>query len=73
MLIAHISDFHVFANASETSVVRADAADAARKAALVKLTGTGTTCTIRFIMSDMRHGIARLEELEKSAPDIADA
>lgn len=31
MLIAHISDFHVFANAPETSVVRADAADAARK------------------------------------------
>ncbi|AEI94598.1 metallophosphoesterase [Roseobacter litoralis] len=31
MLIAHISDFHVFAKAPETSVVRADAADAARK------------------------------------------
>lgn len=31
MLIAHISDFHVFATAPETSVVRADAADAARK------------------------------------------
>lgn len=31
MLIAHISDFHVFANAPETSVVRSDAADAARK------------------------------------------
>lgn len=31
MLIAHISDFHVFAKAPETSIVRADAADAARK------------------------------------------
>lgn len=31
MLIAHISDFHVFADAPETSLVRADAADAARK------------------------------------------
>lgn len=31
MLIAHISDFHVFAHAPETSLVRADAADAARK------------------------------------------
>lgn len=31
MLIAHISDFHVFAKAPETSVVRPDAADAARK------------------------------------------
>lgn len=31
MLIAHISDFHVFAHAAETSIVRADAADAARK------------------------------------------
>jgi len=31
MLIAHISDFHVFTNAPETSIVRADAADAARK------------------------------------------
>jgi len=31
MLIAHILDFHVFAKAPETSVVRADAADAARK------------------------------------------
>lgn len=31
MLIAHISDFHVFAKAPETSAVRADAAQAARK------------------------------------------
>lgn len=31
MLIAHISDFHVFADAPETPLVRADAADAARK------------------------------------------
>ena len=31
MLIAHISDFHVFAKAPETSIVRPDAADAARK------------------------------------------
>lgn len=31
MLIAHISDFHVFADAPETSLVRLDAADAARK------------------------------------------
>lgn len=31
MLIAHISDFHVFADAPETSLVRADATDAARK------------------------------------------
>lgn len=31
MLIAHISDFHVFAQAPETSLVRMDAADAARK------------------------------------------
>lgn len=31
MLIAHISDFHVFSDAPETSLVRADAADAARK------------------------------------------
>lgn len=31
MLIAHISDFHVFAKAPETSVVRADAVVAARK------------------------------------------
>ncbi|NIZ62998.1 serine/threonine protein phosphatase [Sedimentitalea sp. CY04] len=31
MLIAHISDFHVFAHAPETSLVRKDAADAARK------------------------------------------
>ena len=31
MLIAHISDFHVFATTSETSIVREDAADAARK------------------------------------------
>ncbi len=31
MLIAHISDFHVFADAPETALVRADAADAARK------------------------------------------
>lgn len=31
MLIAHISDFHIFAKAPETSIVRADAADAARK------------------------------------------
>ena len=31
MLIAHISDFHGFAHAAETSLVRADAADAARK------------------------------------------
>ena len=31
MLIAHISDFHVFAHAAETSLVRPDAADAARK------------------------------------------
>jgi 3',5'-cyclic AMP phosphodiesterase CpdA len=33
MPIAHISDFHVFARAPETSLVRADAADAARKVA----------------------------------------
>lgn len=31
MLIAHISDFHVFALAPETSLVRADAAEAARR------------------------------------------
>ena len=31
MLIAHISDFHVFADAPETALVRTDAADAARK------------------------------------------
>ncbi|MET3924225.1 phosphodiesterase [Devosia sp. 2618] len=31
MLIAHISDFHVFASAPETSLVRADAEAAARK------------------------------------------
>jgi 3',5'-cyclic AMP phosphodiesterase CpdA len=31
MLIAHISDFHVFSDAPETSLVRADAADASRK------------------------------------------
>jgi len=31
MLIAHISDFHVFADAPETALVRKDAADAARK------------------------------------------
>lgn len=31
MLIAHISDFHVFAHAPETSLVRADAAHAASK------------------------------------------
>jgi 3',5'-cyclic AMP phosphodiesterase CpdA len=31
MLIAHISDFHVFSDAPETSLVRLDAADAARK------------------------------------------
>lgn len=31
MLIAHISDFHVFAIAPETMIVRPDAADAARK------------------------------------------
>ena len=31
MLIAHISDFHIFADAPETSIVRPDAADAARK------------------------------------------
>jgi Icc protein len=31
MLIAHISDFHIFARAPETSLVRLDAADAARK------------------------------------------
>ncbi len=31
MLIAHISDFHVFSEAPETSLVRLDAADAARK------------------------------------------
>ena len=31
MLIAHVSDFHVFAHAPETSLVRADAAAAARK------------------------------------------
>ena len=31
MLIAHISDFHVFAQSPETSLVRADAADAAAK------------------------------------------
>jgi 3',5'-cyclic AMP phosphodiesterase CpdA len=31
MLIAHISDFHVFAEAPETGLVRADAAEAARK------------------------------------------
>lgn len=31
MLIAHISDFHVFADAPETSLVRADAEQAARK------------------------------------------
>ena len=31
MLIAHTSDFHIFANKPETSLVRPDAADAARK------------------------------------------
>jgi len=31
MLIAHISDFHVFSETPETSLVRPDAADAARK------------------------------------------
>lgn len=31
MLIAHISDFHVFAKTPETTIVRPDAADAARK------------------------------------------
>ena len=31
MLIAHISDFHVFAHKPETALVRLDAADAARK------------------------------------------
>lgn len=31
MLIAHISDFHVFADAPETTLVRMDAVDAARK------------------------------------------
>lgn len=31
MLIAHISDFHVFAKAPETTIVRADAESAARK------------------------------------------
>lgn len=31
MLIAHVSDFHIFADAPETSLVRADVADAARK------------------------------------------
>lgn len=31
MLLAHISDFHVFADTPETSLVRLDAADAARK------------------------------------------
>jgi Icc protein len=31
MLIAHLSDFHVFSGAAETSLVRPDAADAARK------------------------------------------
>lgn len=31
MLIAHISDFHVFARTPETAVVRADAANSARK------------------------------------------
>lgn len=31
MLIAHISDFHVFADAPETGLVRADAAEAARR------------------------------------------
>jgi len=31
MLIAHISDFHVFADVPDTSLVRMDAADAARK------------------------------------------
>lgn len=31
MLIAHISDFHVFARAAETTLVRQDAAEAARK------------------------------------------
>lgn len=31
MLVAHISDFHVFSKAPETSLVRPDAADAARK------------------------------------------
>jgi Icc protein len=31
VLIAHISDFHVFAKAPETTIVRYDAADAARK------------------------------------------
>ena len=31
MLIAHISDFHIFADAPETSLVRADVAEAARK------------------------------------------
>ena len=31
MLIAHISDFHVFADAPETSLVRADVADCTRK------------------------------------------
>lgn len=31
MLIAHISDFHIFVDAPETALVRKDAADAARK------------------------------------------
>lgn len=31
MLIAHISDFHIFAKAPDQTIVRADAADAARK------------------------------------------
>lgn len=35
--------------------------------------GAAVVARADFIMSDMRHGIARLEELEKSAPDIADA
>ncbi len=35
--------------------------------------GAAVVARADFIMSDMRHGISRLEELEKSAPDIADA
>jgi hypothetical protein len=34
--------------------------------------GAAVVARSDFIMSDMRHGIARLEELEQSAPDIAD-
>ncbi|WP_282609500.1 hypothetical protein [Pelagibius sp. Alg239-R121] len=35
--------------------------------------GAAVVARADFIMSDMRHGIVRLEEIEKSAPDIAEA